>query len=89
MMDINANWPQWSLDFFIKELLVGAVKNENISNKELVEEFTNQLLENQKKRKVHSSFICNIQGTDLADMQLISKFNEKISFFTMCYRYFQ
>ena len=46
MMDINANWPQWSLDFFIKELLVGAVKNENISNKELVEEFTNQLLEN-------------------------------------------
>ena len=29
-----------------------------------------------KKRKVYSSFIDNISGPDLADMQLISKFNK-------------
>ena len=33
-----------------------------------------QLLENLKKRKVHSSFIDNIWGDNLADMKLISKF---------------
>ena len=31
-------------------------------------------------KKVHSSFIDNIWGTDFADMQLISKFNKKIRF---------
>ena len=33
------------------------------------------------KRKVHSPFIDNIQGVYLADMQLISKFNKRFSFF--------
>ena len=33
-----------------------------------------------KKRKLHSSFIDNIWGTDLADMQLINKFNKRINF---------
>ena len=32
------------------------------------------------KRKVHSLFIDNILGTDLADMQLISKFNKGFGF---------
>ena len=32
------------------------------------------------KRKVYSSFIDNIWGVDLADMQLISKFYEGIHF---------
>ena len=32
------------------------------------------------KRKAHSSFIDNIWGADLADMQLISKFNKGIRF---------
>ena len=40
--------------------------------------YTNQLLENL--RKVHSPFIENICGADLADKQLISKFNEGIRF---------
>ena len=38
--------------------------------------YTNQLLENLRKRKVHSPFRDNIWAADLADMQLISKFNE-------------
>ena len=33
-----------------------------------------------KKRKVHSPFIDNIWGSDLADIQLISKFNKGIRF---------
>ena len=33
-----------------------------------------------EKRKVHSSFIDNIWGTDLADMKLISKFNKILRF---------
>ena len=56
------------------------IKNENISNKELAEELQNQLLENFKKRKVHSSFIDNILCVDLAGMQLISKIDKEIRF---------
>ena len=33
------------------------------------------------KRKVHSPFIDSIWGADLADMQLISKFDKRIRFF--------
>ena len=40
---------------------------------------TNQLFENLKKT-VYSGFNDNIWGTDLADMQLISKFNKGFRF---------
>ena len=42
--------------------------------------FINQLLENLKERKVHSSFRDNIWGVDLVDMQLLSKFNKGFRF---------
>ena len=42
--------------------------------------FINQLLENLKKRKVYSIFKDNIWGVDLADMQLVSKYNKGIRF---------
>ena len=58
----------------------GTVKNENISNKELAEELHKPIIKKFKKRKVHSSFIDNIWGADLADMPLISKFNKAICF---------
>ena len=35
------------------------------------------IIRNLKKGTVHSRFIYNIQGADLADMQLISKFNKR------------
>ena len=41
--------------------------------------FINQLLENLKK-KVYSSFRDNIWVADLADMQLLSKFNKRFRF---------
>ena len=42
--------------------------------------FVNQLLKKFKKRKVYSSFRDNIWGADLADVQLISKFNKGFTF---------
>ena len=49
-----------------------------MSNKELAEELHKP--RKFKKIKVHSHFIDNIWGADLADMQLISKFNKGIRF---------
>ena len=51
-----------------------------MSNKELAEELHKTIIKKFKKRKLHSSFINNIWGADLADMQLISKFNKGIHF---------
>ena len=63
-----------------------AIKKENISNKELSEEPHKPIIRKFNKRKVHSPFIDNIWGTDLADMQLISKFNKEFRFL-LCYWY--
>ena len=57
-----------------------AVKNENMSNKELAEELHKSIIRKFKKRKVCSSFIDNIWDDDIADMQLIWKFNKGIRF---------
>ena len=46
-------------------------ENENISYKELGE-WHEPIIRKCKKRKVHSSFIDNIWGADLADMHLIN-----------------
>ena len=54
------------------------IKNENISNKELAEELHKPIIRKFKKRIVHSSFIDNTWGAYLANIQLISKFNEAI-----------
>ena len=59
------------------------VKDENMSNKELAEKLYKPIIRKYKKRKVNSSFIDNIRGADLADMQLISKFI-KVIVFLLC-----
>ena len=65
--------------FFDEKCSGGAVKNEIISNKELVEELYKPIIRKFEK-KIHSSFINNVWGTDLADMQLINKFNKGFRF---------
>ena len=45
-------------------------------NKELAEELQKPIIRNFKKIIVYSGFRDNIWGSDLADMQLISKFNK-------------
>ena len=52
--------------------------------KELAEEL-HKLIIRKFEKKVHSSFIDNVWGADLADMQLISQFSKGIRFFIMCY----
>ena len=71
---------QWSIKFLLKNASGGAIQNENMSNKELAEELHKQTIRKSNKQKVHSSFIDNIWGAYLTDMQLISKFNKGIRF---------
>ena len=66
---------------FDKKTSGGTVKNEN---KELAEELHKPIIRKFKKRKVHSSFVDNTWGADLADMQLISKFNKRF-LFLLCF----
>ena len=80
MMDINVDLLQWSINFLIKNTSGSGIKNKNISNKELAEELHKQVIKKFNKRKVHSSFLDNIWSTDLADTQLISKFNKGFRF---------
>ena len=56
------------------------VKNENMSNQELANELHKPIIRKFEIWKVHSSFKDIIWGVDLADMQLISKFNKIIRF---------
>ena len=52
-----------------------------LSNEELEEELHKPIIRKSGKRKVHSPFIENIWGGNLADMLLISKFNKR---FLLC-----
>ena len=72
--------------FFDKKTSDGTVKNENISNKELAEELHKPIIRKSEKKKVHSPFIDNTWGADLADMLLISKFTKGFRF-SLCIIY--
>ena len=49
-------------------------------NEQLAEELHKPIIRKFKKRKIYSGFKDNICGADLADMQLISKFNKGFRF---------
>ena len=51
-----------------------------MSNKELAEGLHKPIIRKLKKRKVYSSFRDNIWVAELADMQLIGKFNKGFRF---------
>ena len=57
--------------FFDKKTMGSGVNNESL-HKPIIRKFD--------KRKMYSSFKDNIWGVDLADMQLLSKFNEEIKY---------
>ena len=65
---------------FDKKTSGSGIKNENISNKELVKKLHKRTITKFNKRKAHSPFIDNFWGADLVDMQLISKFDKEFSF---------
>ena len=58
----------------------GVANNEIKQNLQLAEELHKPIIRKFKKRKVYSGFKDNIWGADLADMQLISKFNKGFRF---------
>ena len=66
--------------FFDNKSPGGAIKRETISNQQSTEELHKPIIRKFGKRKVHSSFTDNIWGTDLADMQLISKYDKGFRF---------
>ena len=80
MMGITEVLLLWFLIFFVKKTAGGAIKNKVKQNKQLAEELHKPIIKKFKKRKVSSSFKEIIWGVDLADMQLISKFNKRIRF---------
>ena len=65
--------------FFDKKTSDSGIKNENI-NKKLAKELHKRIISKFNKRKLHSIFIDNAWGADLAGIQLISKFNKGFRF---------
>ena len=60
----------------------------NKENVQLANELHKPIIKKFNKRKVYSSFKDNIWGVDLADMQLLSKFNKGFRFLLcVCYVY--
>ena len=66
--------------FFDKKSKGSSIKNDIKENQQLANELHKPIIRKFKKRKVYSSFKDNIWGVDLADMQLISKYNKGIRY---------
>ena len=77
MTDINADLLQLFTDLKKKSAGTCTCTKTRVSSKkqQLVEELQKTIISKFKKRKVYSSFRDNIRGSDIADMQLITKFN--------------
>ena len=66
--------------FFDKKSKGTGIKNEIEQNQQLANELHKPVIRKFKKRKVYSYFKDNIWGVDLADMQLINKYNKGIRY---------
>ena len=78
-MDINKDWLLWFIKFLIKKTSGSGIKF-TLQNEQLAEELHKPIIRKLKKRKVYSAFKENNRGADLADMQLINKFNKEFRF---------
>ena len=67
--------------FFDKKSSGSGANNEIKQNMQLADELHEPIIRNFKKRTVYSRFSDNIWGADLADMQLLSKFNKGFRFY--------
>ena len=64
--------------FFDKKSKEAGIKS--MSNQQLANELHKPIIRKFEKRKVYSSFKDNIWGIDLADIQLINKYNKGIRY---------
>ena len=85
--DLRVNGYQRRLASMVYKFFNERTKGSGINNKgnllvnsQLAEELHKTIIKNFKRRKVYSSFKDNIWGVDLADMQLISKYNKGIRY---------
>ena len=82
MIDIKVDLLSWFIYLFDEKtsdrVADKSIKSKNILNQHCAEELHKQLIGKFKKCKVCSSFKDNIWGADIADMQLISKYNKGI-----------
>ena len=66
--------------FFDKKSRETGIKKKIKQNQKLANELHKPIIRKFKKRKAYSSFKDNIWGVDLADMQLISRYNKRIRY---------
>ena len=67
------------MNFLIKRFSGTSIKS-ILQNEQLAEELHKLIIRKFKKRKVYSTFKDNVWSSNLADMQLISKFNKRFRF---------
>ena len=82
-MDIKENQLLRFIDILIKnhnESDIHSLSSTNKENIQLAKELNKPIIRKFKKRTVYSKFKDNIWGADLADMQLLSKFNKGFRF---------
>ena len=81
-MDTKDTLLQWFLNFFIKKFLVVVLKMKlfETSNQQKKQKITQTNYQKNNKSEVQLTFRDNIWGANLADMQLIGKFNKGVSF---------
>ena len=65
---------------FLDSKVSGSVAKLTPENEQLANELNKPIIRKFEKRKVYSTFKDNIWGADLADMQLLSKYNKGIRF---------
>ena len=68
------------ITFLIKSPEVVHIINKITQNRQLYEELHKAIIRKFEKGIIHSSFMDNIWGAGIADIQLISKINEEIHF---------
>ena len=66
-------------NFFNKKSKGSSIKSVS-QNQQLAEELHKPIIRKFQKRRVHSTFKDTVWGTDLVDMQLISKYNKGVRF---------
>ena len=79
-MDIKEGLLLWFIKFDKKSKGSGVANNDIKQYLQLTEELHKPIIRKFKKRKVYSGFKDNVCGADLADIQLISKFNRGFRF---------
>ena len=67
-------------NIFVKKKSEGSDVNTKLTpqNRQLAEELHKPIIKKLRKRKIHAAFKDNIWGADLADMQLLNRYNNGI-----------